>query len=125
VSKVIADLSIGTKLTNAPLLRLLPDSVYDTASLPFYFCTPLFEPDYPAMASRNHRGANEGLWMSAQVLDATPAFALPISACSAPYHSRLGNLQVKERRNLEEHLWTLNASTAVTIASGIQFQLAT
>jgi hypothetical protein len=31
----LASLSI-TRLTNAPLLRLLPDSVDDTASLPFY-----------------------------------------------------------------------------------------
>jgi hypothetical protein len=103
--RVTADLSIGTKLTNAPFLRLLPDSVYDTASLPFYLFTPLFKPEYAAIARRNHSRANGRFWMSTPVLDAMPAFALPISVCSTPYHSRLGNMQVHAPEHLKEQLW--------------------
>jgi hypothetical protein len=105
VRKASADLSIATKLTNAPFLRLLPDSVYDTASLPFYLFTPLFEPDYAAIARRNHSGANRRRWMFTQVLSAMPAFAHPISVCSTPNHSRLGNMRAHEREHKEDRLW--------------------
>lgn len=105
VTEAPADLSIASKLTNAPSLRLLPDSVYDTASLPFYHFTPLFEPDYAAIARRNDSGANRRLWMFTQVLSAMPAFALPISVCGTPSHSRLGNMRAHEREHKEDWLW--------------------
>jgi hypothetical protein len=125
VRKASADLSIATKLTNAPFLRLLPDSVYDTASLPFYLSTPLFEPDYAAIARRNHSGANRRRWMFTQVLSAMPAFAHPISVCSTPNHSRSGEHAGARARAQRGSIVGLNIQTAVTIARRVQYGLAT
>lgn len=49
------------------------------------------------MGRRKHHRANERGGWSVEVLNAMPAFALPISACSAPNHSRMRTMQANDR----------------------------